>query len=76
MIQYKWYNPDRTSYKPEQIADYFVSLLEEGYMCEEDQSAFDTNKAISKLNKGKSAIVGEFKNELKKMLQPLDELEC
>jgi hypothetical protein len=45
-------------------------------MCEEDQSAFDTNKAISKLNKGKSAIVGEFKNELKKMMQLLDELEC
>jgi len=29
---YKWYKPGPGSYTPEQIADYFVSLLEGGYL--------------------------------------------
>ena len=29
---YKWYKPRPDSYSPEQIADYFVSLLERGYL--------------------------------------------
>lgn len=29
---YKWYKPGPDSYTPEQIADYFVSLLERGYL--------------------------------------------
>jgi AcrR family transcriptional regulator len=29
---YTWYRPGKTDYKPEEIADYFVSLLEFGYL--------------------------------------------
>ncbi len=29
---YKWYKPGPDSYTPEQIADYFVNLLERGYL--------------------------------------------
>jgi hypothetical protein len=29
---YTWYRPGKTKYKPEEIADYFVSLLETGYL--------------------------------------------
>ena len=29
---YKWYKPGPGSYTPEQIADYFVGLLERGYL--------------------------------------------
>jgi AcrR family transcriptional regulator len=29
---YTWYRPGKTKYEPEEIADYFVSLLEGGYL--------------------------------------------
>ena len=29
---YKWYKPGPDSYSPDQIADYFVRLLERGYL--------------------------------------------
>ena len=29
---YKWYSPATTNYTPEQIADHFIALLEDGYL--------------------------------------------
>jgi len=43
---YKWYKPGPDSYTPEQIADYFVSLLERGYLKSDMEGMSDVPKSL------------------------------
>jgi len=43
---YKWYKPGPDSYTPEQIADYFVSLLERGYLKGDMEAMADVPKSL------------------------------
>lgn len=43
---YKWYKPGPDSYTPEQIADYFTSLLERGYLKGDMEGMPDVPKSL------------------------------
>ncbi len=43
---YKWYKPGPDSYTPDQIADYFVSLLERGYLKGDMEGMPDVPKSL------------------------------
>ena len=43
---YKWYKPGPGSYTPDQIADYFVSLLEGGYLKGDMEGMADVPKSL------------------------------
>lgn len=43
---YKWYKPGPYSYTPEQIADYFTSLLERGYLKGDMEGMPDVPKSL------------------------------
>jgi TetR/AcrR family transcriptional regulator, cholesterol catabolism regulator len=45
---YKWYKPGPGSYTPEQIADYFVSLLERGYLKGETEGMTDVPESLER----------------------------
>ena len=43
---YKWYKPGPGSYTPDQIADYFVSLLERGYIKGDMEGILDVPESL------------------------------
>ena len=69
---YKWYKPQKTTYTPEQIADDFISLLENGYL---DSPAADAaneiNTAAKILKSGDSRNQKPFLKQLKNQCSQL-----
>lgn len=77
---YKWYNPDRAIYSPEQIADHFIALLEAGYLTNNSQESFEDlaiPEGAYKKNKSetKKQIFQKLKLQCKNLIETIDELE-
>jgi len=77
---YKWYNTDRAIYRPDQIADHFISLLEIGYLRNNRKVSFE-NLALSEGTHKKSKfeikkqIYQKLKLQCKSLIDLIDELE-
>ena len=67
---YKWYKPGPGSYTPEQIADYFVSLLERGYLKGDAEEMPDVPESIQR---GKESR-GSRKEDYQRLRDKCDEL--
>jgi len=72
---YKWYKPQKTTYTPEQIADDFISLLENGYLHSPAANATnEINTAAKMLESGDSRNQRPFLKQLKDQCSQLIEL--
>jgi len=77
---YKWYNPNKAFYSPEQIADHFIALLEVGYLTNNRQESFEDLKlpeGAYKKNKSetKKQIYQKLKLQCRNIIDLIDELE-
>jgi AcrR family transcriptional regulator len=77
---YKWYNPDRTVYSPDQIADHFIALLETGYLRNNKQEdSVDPallGVAPKKIkSETKKQTYHKLKLQCKSLIKLIDELE-
>ena len=66
---YKWYKSDRTVYSPEQIADHFIGLLENGYL--EDGK----RKRMKKKTPETKQKFKELRQHCEALLKVVDELD-
>jgi hypothetical protein len=72
---YKWYKPDKTTYTPEQIADHFIALLQQGYLeSPVSDAATQINTAAERLRSGNSRSNKPFLKQLKDQCSQLIEL--
>lgn len=77
---YKWFKPDKTLFSPEEIGDYFTSLLETGYLKkerEEHRTDLVLSEGTSKKRKSrtKKQIYEEIKSQFRKLKELFEELE-
>ena len=73
---YTWYKPGKTHYEPEEIADYFVSLLESGYLRPEmDMGAGEpAAEGASRDETREGRMLGELRSLCSKALGLIDEM--
>ena len=64
---YRWYDPDTSPFNPDEIADQFVSLLENGYIRPGDES-----RSVAAVRSG-SLIDGEFLGRRRNLIDELEE---
>jgi AcrR family transcriptional regulator len=77
---YKWYNPNKAVYSPEQIADHFIILIESGYLTNDRKKSFENlilSKGAHKKSKFeiKKQIYKKLKLQCKSLIKLIDELE-
>ncbi len=77
---YKWYNPDRIVWSPDQIANHFIALVETGYLTNNRQESFEDltlPEGAYKKNKSetKKQIYQKLKLQCKGLIELIDELE-
>ena len=77
---YKWYNPDRIVYSPDQIVDHIIALLETGYLRNNkqgdsvDPALFEVAPKKSK-SEIKRQTYHKLKLQCKSLIELIDELE-
>jgi len=72
---YKWYRTDRVLYKPEQIADHFIALLEEGYLADRDtKSGGHRSGPVEARDRGRPRSKEDLHRRIKEHLQAVSEL--
>ena len=67
---YKWYKPGPGSYTPEQIADYFVNLLERGYLKGDMEEMQDVPESL----RGGKEKAGSIKEDYQRLRAKCTEL--
>lgn len=76
---YKWYNPNRAVYSPDQIADHFIALLETGYLKDTRQNFVELPQQEVTPKKyasdEKKQIYHKLKLQCKNLIDLIDELE-
>ena len=77
---YKWYKPEKTPYTPEQIADHFIALLQNGYLDSPAAGVATEISASAKMLKiGKSVdkqpLLNQLKDQCNQLIELIDELE-
>ena len=77
---YKWYKPEKTSYTPDQIADHFISLLQNGYLAlSPPDVATEINPAAKMLKAGdsisKKPILKQLKDQCSRIIELIEALE-
>ncbi len=76
---YKWYKPEKTPYTPEQIADHFIALLQNGYL---ESPAADVSTEINASDKmlkmggsaDKAKLLKQLKHRCNQLIELIDEL--
>lgn len=77
---YKWYKPEKTNYTPDQIADHFISLLQNGYLASSPpDAAIEINPAAKMLKAGdsisKKPILKQLKDQCSRIIELIEALE-
>ena len=77
---YKWYKPQKTPYTPEQIADHFIALLQNGYLVSPSAGVATEIKAPAEMLKiekpeKKESLLKQLKNQCSQLIELIDELE-
>ena len=77
---YKWYKPQKTPYTPEQIADHFIALLQNGFLISPEPNAATQIKPSVKMCKpeksgNKEQLLSQLKDQCSRLIQIIDELE-
>jgi AcrR family transcriptional regulator len=77
---YKWYTPEKTNYTPDQIADHFISLLQNGYLESPPSSAAgEINTAVKALKAGdlksQKPILKDLKDQCGRLIELIEGLE-
>ena len=77
---YRWYKPDSSPFSPDEIADQFIALLEQGYRYPqgEDQSALAADAAYPDRDttlERKRGLFEELKQESGRFSELIKELE-
>ena len=77
---YKWYKPEKTNYTPDQIADHFITLLQNGYLDYPAIGAAAEVNAASKVLKAgdlksKKHTFKELKDHCSRLIELIEELE-
>jgi AcrR family transcriptional regulator len=77
---YKWYTPEKTNYTPDQIADHFISLLQNGYLESPPSSAAgEINTAVKALEAGdlksQKPILKDLKDQCGRLIELIEGLE-
>ncbi|HUU81424.1 MAG TPA: hypothetical protein VMW90_08245, partial [Acidobacteriota bacterium] len=76
---YKWYKPGHTSYGPDQIADHFISLLEAGYLTEQEQQGLAKSSQVpAEKRKSRTTIAKtyrELRHQCKALIELIDEID-
>ncbi len=77
---YKWYKPQKTPYTPEQIADHFIALLQNGYLESPAvgvATEINTSAEMLKIEKPakKESLLKQLKNQCSQLIQLIDKLE-
>jgi AcrR family transcriptional regulator len=77
---YKWYKPDKTTYTPEQIADHFISLLQQGYLeSSGPDTATEINTAAERLQPGvlksDKPFLKQLKDQCSQLIALIEKLE-
>ena len=77
---YKWYQPEKTTYTPEQIADHFIALLQSGYLeSPAPSTATEINAAAERLkseaSKSNKPLLKQLKDQCSQLIKLIDELE-
>jgi AcrR family transcriptional regulator len=67
---YKWYKPGKETFRPEEIADHFIKLLEAGYL----KPRADSQPAAGPPQSGDQALEKQTLMELKALCQQLSTL--
>ena len=77
---YKWYSPKRTNYTPEQIADHFIALLEDGYLKsrrqrEDSQAKASTTARKSSKTDTRKQTLNQVKEQCRRLIDMIDAVE-
>jgi hypothetical protein len=77
---YKWYKPQKTTYTPEQIADDFISLLENGYLDSPVAAAANEINTAAKIlkagdSKSEKPFLKQLKNHCNQLIELIEEIE-
>ena len=71
---YKWYRTDRSLYKPGQIADHFIALLEGGYLAGRDTENDGQGNGSADMHRGALRSREDIHRRIKEHLQAVSEL--
>jgi len=71
---YKWYKPAEGSQGPDDIADYFIDLLEHGYLRGKDRPGESESEARTSPTR-KRELLNELKAQLHSLTEMIEELE-
>ena len=72
---YKWYKPEKTSYTPNQIADHFIALLQNGYLEPPAPGvATEIDNAARELKTDKP-ILKDLKAQCSRLIELIEKLE-
>jgi len=72
---YKWYKPDKEVFSPGEIADYFIALLETGYLVNNRRECqIDSLPLASHHDKRESGVEKQTYMELKVLCDQLSRL--
>ncbi len=77
---YKWYKPEKTDYTPDEIADHFISLLQNGYLeSPSPDAATEINAAAKALKTGdfksEKPILKELKDQCSRLIELIEAIE-
>ena len=77
---YKWYKPQKTNYTPDQIADHFISLLQNGYLeCPASSTAGETNTSVKALKAGdlksQKPLLKDLKDQCGRLIELIEVFE-
>jgi hypothetical protein len=77
---YKWYKPEKTPYTPEQIADHFIALLQNGFLISPEPNAAAQRKPSVKMRKpgkygNKEQLLNQLKDQCSQLIELIDKLE-
>ena len=76
---YKWYKPEKTPYTPEQIADHFIALLQNGYLKSHEHGEDSKTKASAPALKSaktdqKKQTLNQVKEQCRLLIDLIDEV--
>jgi AcrR family transcriptional regulator len=76
---YKWYNPATTNYTPEQIADQFIALLEDGYLSRQRREGSTAKPSASARKSAKTdqnvLALNQVKDQCRRLIDLIDEVQ-
>ena len=77
---YKWYKPKKADYTPDQIADHFISLLQNGYLeSPASSTAGEIKTAVKALKAGdlrsQKSILKDLKDQCGRLIELIEKLE-